>query len=82
MGHTGKTTSNASRRLRKDSDIASALRAFSRRDDRPEVRRYEIGGDLAAQLKEEADGRGTTEHYVLEEAMRLYLAGRRNGGER
>lgn len=56
-----------------------ALRMFSRRGDRSEGRRYELDGAVAARLKEEADGRGATEREVLEEAVRLYLAGRRGG---
>lgn len=81
MGYTGKTTSNASRRLRKDSEIARrALRASSRRGDRSEGRRYELDEALAAGLQEEADRRGLTERDVLEEGVRLYLAGRREGG--
>lgn len=84
MGSTGKIRSSASRRLRKGSEVARrALRAFSGRgDDNSKGRRYELDGALAARLKDEADRRGTTERGILEEAVRLYLAGRREGGER
>ena len=84
VGPTGKTRSSASRRSRKGSEVARrALRAFSGRgDDDYEGRRYELDGALAARLKDEADRRGATEREVLEEAVRLYLAGRWEGGER
>ena len=82
-GFAGKTRSKASRRLRRGSGIARrALDAFARRGDRSEGRLYELDGTLSARLKEEADRRSATEREVLEEAVRLYLAGRRNGGER
>ena len=81
-GSAGKTTSTAPRRLRrKGSGVARALRAFLWRGDPLGERRCELDGPLAARLKEEADGRGATEREVLEEAVRLYLAGRRGGGE-
>ena len=81
-GVVGKTTSKASRRLRKGSGIARlALDAFARWGDRSEERRYELDGALADGLREEADRRGLAERKVLEEAVRLYLAGRREGGE-
>lgn len=79
----GKTTSSASRRLCKGSGIARrALRAFSQRDDRSEEDRYGLDGSLAAGLWQEASRRGSTEREVLEEAVRLYLAGRGKEGER
>ena len=80
-GFARKTRSNASRRLRKGSGIARrALDAFARRGDRSEGRRYELDGTLSARLKEEADRRGASEREVLEEAVRSYLGGRREGG--
>ena len=83
VGSTGKTRSSASRRLRKGSETARrALRAFARPGDRSEGRLYELDGIQSARLKEEADRRGATEREVLEEAVRLYLAGRGKGEER
>ena len=74
---------NASRRSRKGSGIVGrALQAFSRRGDRYEGGRYELDGASAVGLRKEADLRGMTEREVMEEAVRLYLAGRRNAGKR
>ena len=73
----------ASRRSRKGSGIVGrALRAFSRRGGRYEGGRYELDGALAVGMRKEADLRGLTEREVLEEAVRLYLAWRREGGGR
>lgn len=76
-----RSGSGASRRSRNVPGIVGrTLRAFLRRDDRSGGPRYELDGVLAAGLREEADRRGLTERDVLEEAVRLYLAGRREGG--
>ena len=58
-----------------------ALRALSRRNGRLGAGGYELDESLASGLGEEANCSGMTEREVLEEAVRLYLAGRRGGGE-
>ena len=71
--------SNASRRSRRRLGIVGrVLLALSRRGHGPAGGgRYELYEVLAAGLRKEADRRGLAEREVLEEAVRLYLYGRR-----